>query len=199
MSGIPEELFTRRSIRRYRDDAVSEQLILECLSAATWAPSAHNAQPWRFVLIRGEAKTRLAVSMGRAFEEDMCKDGVPAAVRKRRVARSVEMFTTAPALVLGCIDMDVMDAYPDVKRQQAERLLAVQSLSCAIQSFLIAAHSVGLGACWFCAPAFCPDTVVSALDLGTRLEPLALVTVGYPDEAPEPPPRRPLEDIVLWR
>ena len=56
------ELFSgRRSIRRYRNDPVPREILEQLLTAAIWAPSAHNRQPWRFVIIAGRSmKEKLA-------------------------------------------------------------------------------------------------------------------------------------------
>jgi len=63
---------------------------------------------------------------------------------------------------------------------------------------LLAAHALGLGACWFCAPLFCPDVVKKVLRLPSDLEPQALITLGFPAEEPKPPPRKPLSEVVRW-
>jgi nitroreductase len=74
--------------------------------------------------------------------------------------------------------------------------MAVQSVAVAIQNILLAAHIEGLGACWFCAPLFCPETVKKVLKIPSDLEPQALITMGYPVNRPSPPPRKPLDEIM---
>ena len=71
-----------------------------------------------------------------------------------------------------------MDQYPDDRRQQAERVMAVQSVALAAQNLLLAAHAEGLGACWMCAPLFCPDVVRDALALPEDWEAQALIHAG---------------------
>jgi len=61
---------------------------------------------------------------------------------------------------------------------------------------LLAAHGEGLGSCWFCAPLFCQDVVRKTLKIPKHAYPQALITLGYPANKPNPPPRKPLEDIV---
>jgi F420 biosynthesis protein FbiB-like protein len=91
-----------------------------------------------------------------------------------------------------------MDRYPDPERSAAERLMAVQSTALAVQNLLLAAHAEGLGACWMCAPLFCPDVVSAQLNLPEDWEPQALITIGYPAEQKQSA-RQPLETRVLWR
>ncbi len=51
-----EGIYTRRSIRQYTGEPVSDELLKEIIKAGTWAPSGLNNQPWRFVVVRAEAK-----------------------------------------------------------------------------------------------------------------------------------------------
>jgi coenzyme F420-0:L-glutamate ligase/coenzyme F420-1:gamma-L-glutamate ligase len=88
-----------------------------------------------------------------------------------------------------------MDRYPD-KRQRAEHLMAVQSTAMAVQNLLLAATADGLGACWMCAPLFCPDVVRAALALPDDWEPQALVTLGGPADTGKPATRWPLAERV---
>ena len=91
-----------------------------------------------------------------------------------------------------------MDTYPDAARSHHEWTMAVQSAAMAGQNLLIAAHAEGLGACWMCAPLFCPDVVSDTLALPEDWQPQALITLGYPAESREKT-RRALEECLLWR
>lgn len=90
-----------------------------------------------------------------------------------------------------------MDHYPDERRQQAERIMAVQSAALAAQNILLAAHTEGLGACWVCAPLFCPEVVRTALALPADWDALGLITLGYPAEDCTKD-RLPIETKTLW-
>jgi coenzyme F420-0:L-glutamate ligase/coenzyme F420-1:gamma-L-glutamate ligase len=175
---------TRRSIRRYTDQPVPPELIDQLLEAASWAPSAHNRQPWRFAVVTTlAAKERLADQMGARLRTDRTRDGDPGDAIDRDVIRSRERIVSAPIVIVGCLSMRDMDHYPDERRASAEHTMAVQSTAMTIQNLLLAAHDLGLGACWLCAPLFCPDVVRSALDLPDDWEAQALITIGYPKGA----------------
>jgi nitroreductase len=75
----------------------------------------------------------------------------------------------------------------------------VQSAAAATQNLLLAASANGLGACWCCAPLFCPGVVRRALGLPAGFAPQALVTLGRPAHTPPVPPRKALDDIVAYR
>ena len=195
-----EEMKSRRSIRKYKKDPVPLETLRALIEAAAYAPSAHNAQPWRFIaLTEPQDKEDLATAMGQVWLKVLEADQIPQNVRRQTVNRSVKRFASAPALILACLSMEDMDKYPDAERQQIERDLAVQSLCAAVQTFLLAAHAEGLGACWYCAPAFCGASVREVLDIPEGVEPQALMTVGYPDEKPEMPPRKPVVDYAYSR
>ncbi len=189
---------SRRSIRRYADRPVPPDVLRRLLDAARWAPSAHNRQPWRFVVVTDATRRdNLARAMGERFRTDLHADGLPGDQIDRQVTRSYQRISGAPALVVLCMSLADMDNYPDARRRQAEWLMAVQSTALAAQNLLLMAHVEGLGACWMCAPLFVPDVVRKELALPEDWEAQALLTVGYPAEQPEKD-REPLETRILW-
>jgi F420 biosynthesis protein FbiB-like protein len=190
----------RRSVRRFRPEPVPRPLLERLLRTACAAPSAHNRQPWRYAVVApGKRRRALARAMADQFRRDLQADGLAPAVLEARVARAAGRLVDAPAAILLCCRPTDMDAYPDARRQEAERIMALQSVSLAGGHLLLAAHALGLGACWMCSPLFAPDIVRAALRLPQDWEPQALVLIGWPEALPEPPPRRPQEDVTLWR
>ena len=177
---------------------MSRALLAHLLTAAVWAPSAHNRQPWRFAVIYSDAyKQQLARAMGERLKTDLQADGVPLEVIERDVTRSYERITSAPVLVLVCLSMADMDTYTDEQRNHNEYVMAVQSVAMAAQNLLLAAHERGLGACWMCAPLFVPNVVRRVLHLPDDWQPQGLITLGYPAEQRERS-RRPIEESVIW-
>ena len=188
---------SRRSIRRYRAEPVPAALVDELLACAIHAPSAHNRQPWRFVVMQDrEPKAKLATAMGNRLREDRLRDGDAQAIVEADAARSYERITGAPVAIVVSVTMADMDVYRDASRSDAEYLMAVQSTAMAVQNLLLAAAAAGLGACWMCAPLFCPGTVKTALDLPADWHPQAIITLGYPAAPGKPFSRRPLGDVV---
>jgi len=184
---------SRRSIRRYRSEPVARETIDRLLEAAAWAPSAHNRQPWRFAVVTSQdAKERLAKAMSDRLRADRTLDGDSPEDIERDARRSRARIAAAPVVLVVCLTMRDMDGYPDARRASAERTLAVQSVAMAAQNILLMAHALGLGACWMCAPLFCPDIVRQALGLADDWEAQALLTVGAPGEAGKRPSREPL-------
>lgn len=180
---ILDVIRSRRSIRRYRAEPVPREIILRILDAARWAPSAHNRQPWRFaVLESADNKSALASAMGERLRADLTRDGVAQELVEKDASRSYQRITGAPVVIVICVTLRDMDVYADAPRNQSEYIMATQSVAMATQNLLLAAHALGLGACWMCAPLFVHDTVRDILKLDSDWEPQALVTVGYPAE-----------------
>jgi F420 biosynthesis protein FbiB-like protein len=176
---------------------VPPTLIAELIRAATRAPSAHNRQPWRFhVVTEAEGKADLAQAMGDRLRADRTRDGDDPDLIAADVERSSTRITGAPTLIVVGLTLADMDTYPDEKRGRAEFLMAVQSTAMAAQILLLKAEAAGLGACWVCAPLFCPETVRTALALPADWQPQGLILLGWPAEPGRDRPRKPLADIM---
>jgi len=200
MPEVFDAIRQRRSVRKYLPKKISNEIVTEVLAAASWAPSAHNSQPWCFIVLDdASVKRKLADAMAAVWAKDLQRDGVTVEAIKR--AERVERFATAPVLILACLTMDGLRKFPDTERQVCERDLAVQSFGAALQNLLLAAHAKGLGACWFCAPAFCKETVRKVLKIPDAVEPQAFVAMGYPAEKPQVPIKKLLQGycfVDMW-
>jgi coenzyme F420-0:L-glutamate ligase / coenzyme F420-1:gamma-L-glutamate ligase len=198
-TSLLELIQARRSIRRYSSQPIPRDWIDQMLNAAIWAPSAHNRQPWRFVVIeQADTKVQLATSMGARLQHDLSADHVPQAIIDKDVSRSYDRITSAPIIIVVCMTVADMDVYSDDKRNHYESVMAIQSSAMAGQNLLLMAQELGLGACWMCAPLFCPDVVQSALDLPEDWQAQGMITLGFPAQTREKT-RKPLESSILWR
>jgi F420 biosynthesis protein FbiB-like protein len=192
-------LRTRRSIRRFKPEAVPDSVIQSILSTAAYAPSAHNRQPWRFVVVTDSSvKTQLADAMAEDFERDLRRDGVPPEKIQAQIKRSKERIGTAPLVILLCLDMSEMDSYPDPKRQRSERIMAMQSVAAAGLQLLLAAHAEGLGGVWVCSPLFAQETIQKTLNVSESWEPQGMFFIGYADENREARERKDVESISVF-
>ena len=170
---------SRRSIRRYTTEPIPPETILGLIEAASWAPSAHNRQPWRFAVITQAAdKDRLARAMGNRLRADRTADGDQPEEIERDVARSYARLTGAPVLIMVCLSLVDMDSYPDPQRAQNERAMAVQSTAMAAQNLMLQAHAAGWATCWMCAPLFVPELVRATLNLPEDWEPQGVISLG---------------------
>lgn len=188
----------RRSVRAFAPGAVPRELIEQAIIAAGWAPSPHGRQPWRFAIVESvERRTALADAMSATWEDQLALDGQDAAVIALRLQKSRERMLDASLLIIPCLYLDDLDRYPDPDRQEAERLMAIQSIGAAIQNALLSLYANGLDAGWMCAPLFCPDVVRDTLGLSPSLIPHAMLPVGYAAKEPVRRGRRTVDELVV--
>jgi nitroreductase len=158
---------SRRSIRAFTAEPVSESLIRELVELANWAPSAGNLQARDFISVRN-AEVRRALA---------------------RAADQVELENAAAVLVV-CTNARRIGKYGVRGRE----LFAVQDAAAATENFLLAAHDSGLGAVWM--GSFDEDDVRKILGIPGYARPVALVAVGWPAENPAPPKRLPVTEVL---
>jgi coenzyme F420-0:L-glutamate ligase / coenzyme F420-1:gamma-L-glutamate ligase len=193
-------LRSRRSIRQFRTDPVPDKVIQHILETAIYAPSAHNLQPWRFVIVTGEeTKLHLAEALADKFRQDMVADGFPEMEIRASVGRTIRRARQAPVIIILCRDQITVNPQPDAVREQVEMLMCTQSVALAGLQLLLAAHAEGLGATWICWPLFAPEETVKALELDPKWEPQGMIFLGFPAETPERQTRRPVKDVTLYR
>lgn len=193
MSSAHEFLRSRRSVRRFRPDPISDSVIECILTTVTFAPSAHNLQPWRFVIIKdSDARCRLGIALTTKMRLDMRAEGAPESEIETRVARSIRRIDEAPTIILLC--RDTTDVRADTPE---ETIMAIQSVAAAGLQFLLAAHAEGLGGNWICWPLYAQEATRNALNLPNSWEPQAMFILGYPQEAPQSRERKSIEDISL--
>jgi len=198
-SDLHEFLRTRRSIRCFHPDPVPAALIERILETATYAPSAHDKQPWRFVVVTtAEARFKLAQAVTDKFRLDMTRAGTPQKEIQERIDRTTRRTNEAPVIVILCRDVTRVNPQPDSITQQAEVIMARQSVAAAGLQLLLAAHAEGLGGTWICWPLFAPAEITSALDLSPDWEPQGMVFLGSPGENPATPERTPIQEIVKY-
>jgi coenzyme F420-0:L-glutamate ligase/coenzyme F420-1:gamma-L-glutamate ligase len=190
---VPAFLEARRSIRAFTDQPVDLDVLDALVESACLAPAPHHSRPWRWVVVTmPDAKRSLADGMGARWREDLAGDGVSNERIDELVTASHAKLTAAPALLLGCLTWDGLDAYPDALRQRAEWGMALLSLGAAVENLMLAATDGGLASCWVAAPIFCPEVARDSLDLAPDWLPHALVLVGHPDPGYEPRSRPPV-------
>lgn len=196
-----DAIVERSSVRSFRPEAVPKERVRKAIEAAGWAPSPHGTQPWRFVVLESfSERSRLADAMASTWRSQLLVDGQSADMTEIRLQRSKERLSWAPFVVILCLFLGDAHSYPDAKREEAETLMAVQSLGAAAQNFLLALHAQGLDSGWMCGPLFCPDVVRETLSLDANLVPHAMFPIGCAAAAPKRRPRRPVAELIdSWK
>lgn len=129
------------------------------------------------------------------FERDLANDAVPAEKIQAQVRRSRDRILSAPVAILLCMDMSEMNSYPDKKRRQAERIMAIQSVAASGLQLLLAVHAEGLGGVWACWPLFAQETIQGTLGLPETWEPQGMFFIGYPDDSPRVGEKKAISEI----
>ncbi len=187
---------SRSSSKLLESGEVDLNDVAKALRVAASAPSAHNSQPWRVIVIDDrEVLERLLGEMGREWERDLAADGHPRWKIDAIVRESKRRTLRAALVIVVCLSMEDMDSYPDERRQGFEYIMAVQSVAAFTENLLLALHVMGYGACWRCGPLFARDAVRRVLSIPPHIEPQALVEVGMPGGS-RPKSRKSLSEIA---
>ncbi len=195
---ISEVLKSRRSYKfAFDDKKVDRRLIEECIEIARWAPSAHNGQFWRYIILeKGQLREKLINKMNQKLRKDLKNDGKTEEFIKNKIKKTRTDFIMAPVLILLCLDTTELENYLDDERQQNEFVLGIQSISNSAIYLLLAFEIKKLAACWYCAPIFAKEIIKKILKLPESYVPMAFFTVGYPLKTVHTPSRKKLQDVI---
>ena len=187
-------------MRRFEDRPLPVEALERLVEVASSAPSAHNAQPWRFVEVGpGKTRERLVRAMAPRFRADLRAEGTAS----ERIAEALEAgrkrLLDAPGLLVVCLDEGVLIPRRTGRGRRIERLLGTQGVAAAVTTLLLAAHAEGLGGFWLSAPLFAPAAVRRALRLPGTWEPQAMALLGYPAGGVRERERLPLDDVLHRR
>lgn len=197
---IEKILKERRSYKLpFSENQIEESIIKNCIEIAQWAPSAHNGQFWRYSILEtnNPIREKLINEMNDKLRHDLAKDGKTEAYITKKIRKTRKNFLDAPYLILLSLDKQNLEDYSDIQRKENEYLLGVQSISASATYFLIALQSRGLASCWYCAPLFAKKIVKKTLGLPINYDPMAFITVGYPEKEMKTPRRKNLNEILF--
>ena len=179
-----EAIYNRRSQKKVKPDPVSSELIEKLLSAAVQAPNHYKVRPWRFVVLTGDARSKLG-------------DVMSASLRDRQPDFPQEAFDkarTTPLKAPVVIAIGV-DKPTEAKVLEIENICAT---STACQNILLAAYALGLGAKWRTGEWARDSKVKEFLGFEPDQHIIAFIYIGYPEFVEEHPPRPSFEDRTVW-
>lgn len=172
-----EAIKNRRSIRKFANRPVEEEKMNEILEAARLAPSGNNTQPWHFIVVKSpEMRHRLAVaSHNQMWMEDAPIHIVCVADIRCRIGADT------------AVSLDDDSPLLEFKK-------LIRDTSVGIEHLVLEAVNQGLGTCWIAW--FEPKEIAGMLGVPDDKYVQAIIPLGYPDEAPQARPRKPLHEIV---
>ena len=157
---VMQNIMTRTSVRKFKQKPVEDAKIEALLRAGMASPTSGNMQPWHFVVLKDKKDIEQYVASNKYHAEDIKK---------------------TPLFIFVCADTTRM-------AQGQSRELWVQDLSAVSENILLAAHAMGLGACWTTIYPIQKKVqgISRTLKLPGNLIPLNGIIIGYPDEAENP-------------
>ena len=196
-----EAIEKRRSIRKYKPDAIPSEYIEEILDSARLSPSGCNAQPWRFKIVtEPDIKIQLA-----------------------EAAHRQSFIASAPVVIVCCADIKgyldgtvsgiqdlgkigaIEDRIVSILKDKAKVLETVRidelgpriaaNVAIAIEHMILRAMDFGLGSCWI--RLIDEQKIKNLFGWEDNIYVVALLPIGYPDESPGPRKRLALEDILI--
>lgn len=205
MLSVAQAIQQRRSIRGFKSDPVSHEMILQMLEAARLAPSASNMQPWRFVVVTDaeEKKGLRRICLDQAFIEEAAVVFVASAdlsaysreASRRRYQEFIDAGVELSGLFADSRFRSLVDYMPEPE-PKAVVAPATANTYIAIEHLVLMATALGLGSCWVGA-IMDQQAIKALLGLPENVIVVALVAVGYPKSVPPPRPRLSLEEILL--
>lgn len=171
-----EGILTRRSVRQFDSSKeISKQDLEDIIKAAQYAPSAHNKQPWEFLVVTDKE--------------------LMAEIRK--VQPWTSFAKDASAVVLVCGDTEV-----SFNRNKEDETWNYSDIDCAlaVENLMLAAHAKGIGSC-FCGAAPMPKVIAGLREmfaLPENIRPLSIVVLGYPLDYPKQPADRFKMEKIHW-
>jgi nitroreductase len=206
-----EAIKSRRTIRKYQDREVPVELVKKAIELACWAPNNGGFQAWKYYVVADPGVVNQIGDMVQKKvdlitgwpEAEKYADGM--ARQKAKCA----FFRAAPVIVaMAMTDSSgpsekVLRLRGEKDRDAAEMmgnraLISVrgQTIGAAATLMSLALYSFGLGSCWLAGPMLARREIEQMLDVPEDESLFAILSIGYPAEAPEPKERKPLEEVI---
>lgn len=176
MNEVLEAIRNRRSIRKFNATPIEDEKIRAILTAAQWAPSFMNLQPWKFIVVKKpDIKEQLIKALTMPFLGIVYSGPLP-----------YEPLIRVPIIIVTCVDPN------------RDKLHYVEDAACATQNMTLAAHSLGFGSYWIGVfNSYVEDEVKRILEVPNDLRVISLMPMGVPEESPEKE-RENLDDMVYY-
>jgi nitroreductase len=194
-----EAIKTRRSIRKYKTDEVSVDILNQILNAGRLAPSGKNRQPWKFIVYSGIKKDELLVQMEAGIQRELSgkarlphsRFGLSDAINTLRIMKE------APVLVV-VLNTNGKSPFENVTADERfAEIVDSLSIGAAIENMLLQAEDLGVGSLWIANTCFAYAELVAYIDTASQLT--GAIALGYSNERPIQRPRKSFENIVEYR
>ncbi len=194
-----DAVLSRVSVRVFRDEDIPEDILMKVLRAGIQAPTAAGAEQWFFIVVKDREKRlaihKLLLEAHRFYAVKALREPLPEDKIEKWMKRIECGMYLAPVYIAAYIDLRdrvLRDEYFEI-----EKIMAIQSLSAAIENMLLVAHSMGLGGVWLGVPVFMKRKFDEVLEPPPSCDLQAIVAIGYPAEEVKPRKRRKSIEFVV--
>jgi nitroreductase len=177
MSDLMGIIQKRHSVRKFKDKAIDQDIVVSIVNAARTAPSACNAQPWRFVAVTDKSLLK-----------EIVDEGLGGAVPNK-------WASSAPVIIIGCAKLNLLTHYmgETVKGIHYHQI----DLGIAMEHMVLRATEMGLGTCWI--GWFKEKKIKKIVHIPKDWKIISLLALGYPqEEGNSPTPRLNLDEILFF-
>lgn len=173
-----EVINKRRSIRNFKENDISLDIILNIVNSACLAPSAHNKQPWHYFILKGKKKEELVLLI-----DDYITNNNDLTMYEKIMKKNIIFIKQAPVIIL---------CYIDVENCKPLDLLSVGS---SIDHLILAAENLNIGTLWNGVIVEFENLINEKFDIQNK-KLVSAIILGYKNEYPEKRPRKKMEEVV---
>ncbi len=203
---IFECIDTRKTIRKYADYIPTDDEIKRIINSARLAPSAINAQNWRFIaVLNQDVKHKMAEAISDKYDEIVKNLDEETKGRVLGYKGHSTFFENAPVVVV-CVEIDAPKFMGGVLEQAGyskEEISKMRpdsyllSMGGAVENMILSANALGLSSCWMVAPVLAHDDIKTVLNLKDNEKITTLLAIGKPySENPNKPPKKDLAEVM---
>jgi nitroreductase len=211
LKDLEQLIKTRRSVRKWENKPVPEDMLLKAVEISTWAASGGNQQNWRFYIVTKKATINAIADAVQASADLMASwpEAAKFGDAFERSKKTSAFFRSAPA-VIG-VAASIYQSNADLLLEAREKIdpraklmrewrtspdSKIQSTSAAVTTLLLVLHQMGLGAVWMTGPMQVRGEIEKILKMKQGFELVTFIPVGYPAEKPETKGRKPVGEVT---
>lgn len=183
-----EAIKTRRTVGVVKQDPVPRDVTERILQAAVWAPNHFRTEPWRFFVLEGDGRNKLATALVEAIKEDM--EDVTTEENQKRIEKQQNNPFRAPLVIVVGVEPSNEPKVP-LKEEYA-------AVSAAIQNMLLTAHASGLGAIWRTGDICYHPKIAQSFGLSEKGEVVGFLYMGYPVKEPKTVKKTDVSTYTKW-
>ncbi len=185
-----ETIQRRRSIGKMTEQSPTRQQIEQILEAATHAPNHHKAEPWKFFVLTGKARSELGSLMATSLEQRLQDSQIPVETHAALLEKERLKPLRSPVVIVVAAEHPTQPKVIEIEN--------VEATAAAIQNMLLTATEAGLAAVWRTGEAAYDPTIKKWLGLATEDHIVGFVYLGYPAIAQSERQPQPIASKTTW-